>query len=140
MAISLNDHESRIKALENNSYIKSLKVLTFDTISKKFTIPETNWDFCLISAVTARYDERTPTLMLKRDEDSYFIYGLDYNNYMEFRYTSSLNELYFMSSTWNMSKIIMFALKLYYNFSYNIYRLDNSISFHFFKCLIKIRN
>ena len=112
MAISLNDHESRIKALENNSYIKSLKVLTFDTISKKFTIPETNWDFCLISAVTARYDERTPTLMLKRDEDSYFIYGLDYNNYMEFRYTSSLNELYFMSSTWNMSKIIMFALKL----------------------------
>ena len=140
MAISLNDHESRIKALENNSYIKSLKVLTFDTDSKKFTIPETNWDFCLISAVTTRYDERTPTLMLKRDEDIYFIYGLDYNNYMEFRYTSSLNELHFMSSTWHMSKIIMFALKLYYNFSYNIYRLANSISFHFFKCLIKIRN
>ena len=140
-----SNHENRIKALENASSAgltgtikqlggsdgrlnESMQNYTFIIISVNYlsnpyspiTIPSKlykQWG-------TVKWDERGG-----QNADRH--YGGEYK-YISDTQIGTGGNYAGLHSVW--------GLKLYYNFSYNIYKLANSISFHFFKCLIKIRN
>ena len=143
MAISLNDHESRIKALEGNSGNYSETTLYSGSSTTTVTLSQSinNFDAIVIMTDVSEYSG-----------DCRFIPKSLYNRQHRLEYASGIgvstitptdNRVVF-NDNWqgrNTTHILaVVGLKLYYNFSYNIYRLANSMSFHFFKCLIKIRN
>ena len=178
MAISLSNHEDRIKALESNIGNKS----TTKVFSQIGTWSETNLvynptvtcsaSFCtptdnvfelqpgtyLINAKVhgnSNYHGSSSSAFVTMElyvndakkfsapkcstafyayVESYLMVPLDITTVSNVKITA------IGSGSLSRGNGMVTILKLYYNFSYNIYRLANSISFHFFKCLIKIRN
>lgn len=122
MSISLNDHERRIKTLENviNGTVKNIRYIKSENNGKTFKFPDKNWNIAIISMVTDRYKEAAPTWVIKNSVPSYFCYGLDYNNYMECDYyKDSINSI--INRHYNMISLDILLLKIYYIFRYNIY-------------------
>ena len=174
MAISLNNHEDRIKALENNTGSKSSSRMFSQigswngtnlvynptlTCSATFCTPTDNI-FKLqpgTYVIDARAHGRSNNYsggsdafvtveLYVNDVKKYSAAkgGTAYYGYVESHLVvpldvTSVSNIKITAvgsgalSRWNGMVAI---LKLYYNFSYNIYRLANSILFHFFKCLI----
>ena len=144
MEISLSNHEDRIKKLENNTSSGfTLKQLFSGSNSSEVTLNDNINNF---DAIYILSNQNIGTI----HEDINIIFKPEYNttrhgNHVSsvaaFSYVASNNTIRITYNWGNTTSIIkVYGLKLYYNFSYNIYRLASSISFHFFKCLIKIRN
>ena len=152
MAISLSNHEDRIKKLESKPQIARIFYSGSENsgpgYGKTITLTERIRDFHIIVIEILTVDGYFHK----------FFYGPQF-------VSSTGNHKYDCTSNWNSQDMIVdlfpsidglsiriaatnpnpnrfkgihwiYGLKLYYNFSYNIYSLANSISFHFFKCLI----
>lgn len=136
MAISIKNHEDRITALERKSIdLDKRQVVLWsgsDSGVKKFKLSESADNFDAIGVTfnqwriifipNINYDE--PTTDFMRGTHAVNMNVKD-RNYLNVTYNEVGQPL---------NRVV--GLKLYYNFSYNIYRLANSISFHFLKCLI----
>lgn len=163
MGISLSNHEDRIKKLESDSSYTptEFKVdilfnnpvtcnngqmplsLPVSTVSKYpfLVVVFTGWEaYASLTSITTTVSVAVILKKLKW----YATEGYGGSRYSEtegFVIEMSGSNVNFVCQTGNTTSLMyVYGLKLYYNFSYNIYRLANSISFHFFKCLIKIRN
>ena len=138
MAISLSNHEDRIKALENKSsswvIIAEYNDVTGDTIHLRqsyynFNLIIIEWYYYgFMQHLTNIFDFSVGYLFNLYDP-------IDSSTIFKIETVSTTTWKLHMSGTGMRFNRIR-GLKLYYNFSYNIYRLANSISFHFFKCLI----
>ena len=172
MAISLNNHENRIKALENRSYTltrlidesfsaSTVKTLYVRDLSKYDflvcfgdiafaggTDPESGnfrainiipvkifdeiWDTSMLFAPTWSTTKNINTSIEVMQNEHFVIIVSDRGS----NQTITIQHNPKTNGVLSDNKIFLFGLKLYYNFSYNICSLANSISFHFFKCLI----
>ena len=155
MAISLSNHEDRIKKLEDkklewvlilnnidnsiNTNVGAIVPLEhnlsmFDIVMFEFvTYNPSQATFCQAIAYGKELYNRSNTNYLYNLTPVWNQYGLfvdifPYSEGMSFKIANASNYYKYIR--------VIRGLKLYYNFSYNIYRLANSISFHFFKCLI----
>ena len=142
MAISLSNHEDRIKALENKSLqlsnIKVDKLWTGDiTNNTKLSIPNLNNYNIVWIKVNFYYIGCYVCIRGTKNG-----IGDDIGDGHKTQAWITLNNdntLSYEVTIWDYSSrrlLEVWGLKLYYNFSYNIYRLANFILFHFFKCLI----
>ncbi len=141
MAISLNDHESRIKALENRSsriifggYVGYTRWFWIT----KLRIPSNTQRRIFVSS---RTDTEGPEYMQIYDSSNLTepVSICNGENVIEFVENNGEFIIYEIKSSgewFNNILQVYYQLKLYYNFSYNIYRLANSILFHFFRCLV----
>ena len=148
MGISLSNHEDRIKKLESTGYSKHTTVDLIGTIidgrdktyDLKRSLSEFDFIFCkqdalgepawrchssLVDILTLR-DHKLACLFLSIGRDAQTNVVIEYKTDAQLRIYTLQNHFDYR----------LYGLKLYYNFSYNIYSLANSISFHFFKCLI----
>ena len=147
MAISLSNHEDRIKKLEDNSLSSSkLTEISVGNVSSYNLSNMSNNALHLISFTAAwtesYYNGRNVECCIPWLKNSY-IAGLDCMGGSDFGYgayvriaENIISVIPRNGSNGRIEGMRIITLKLYYNFSYNIYRLANSISFHFFKCLI----
>ena len=121
MAISLNNHESRIKALESGKTGGIVTVLwSGDAYTGSISAPISSYDMCFV--------------MLKHDNNRYdsfpivvpkTLYGnamtLQQNSCFDTMITVTGSGLYINRNYNNRCRILQIAgLKLYYSFSYNI--------------------
>ena len=155
MAISLSNHEDRIKKLEDkklewvlilnnidnniNTNVGAIVPLEhnlsmFDIVMFEFVTHNPGQAaFCQAIAYGKELYNRSNTNYLYNLTPVWNQYGLfvdifPYSEGMSFKIVNASNYYKYIR--------VIRGLKLYYNFSYNIYRIANSISFHFFKCLI----
>ena len=147
MAISLSNHEDRIKKLESSTGVGRV---TFQYIglvnSAQYDLSGLSSDHLHILDFAAtwnveHYVYRTNHICIpwikghdvpKRDT----MHGNDFSYENYFEITGNVLKLSGQRGSGSCIKLRITSLKLYYNFSYNIYSLANSISFRFFKCLI----
>ena len=171
MAISLNNHEDRIKALENggsgngaytirgngtsNPFSSAFEERRSGNISvarssNSFTLPAGNYLFTALTNATMNGGgngyNASLSVVLKQGSST-IANGVGGSAAEWSNLSSLLHCCVSISSSTSFSLTVganrvstpgtyLAILKLYYNFSYNIYSLANSISFHFFKCLI----
>ena len=163
MAISLSNHEDRIKALEEPITYTMILHHDFNSSSNEVVIHRSDYDkydMLLFFADVARSNSDRkesgsyrgmsliPTKVIINHKPTAFTPGFTYtcgegySVYAE-SFECRVNEnadltlsAFVNYGNWSDNRMIVYGLKLYYNFSYNIYRLANSTSFHFFKCLI----
>ena len=134
MSISLNNHESRIKALENSSGPKLVFVNDFGVIGKAtFDMNSFQSDYlwfiqCTIGQSSTYYGTRYYNTMFvfKKGVNVPRFYvggGTDWSEDVSCGVANNIASV----STWSGSvvfkQLTATALKLYYNFSYNIYHL-----------------
>ena len=148
MAISLSNHEDRIKKLENRTEnINTLKqtVLLEKLESGTGTLKDSvrNYPWILLYCVNSWEQNRyvIPFWQSGQHLEINMLYncpgssGVKENDWLLYKFTNERAiQIVDQKNMSGFYKIV--GLKLYYNFSYNIYSLANSISFHFFKCLI----
>ena len=157
MAISLSNHEDRIKKLEEyvNTSSTGGTLLFYnesaaDMINKTFMLNDVWTNYTTLCVVHGRAASSTiidnltttyiPTRFIASSDQTQANMSCEWclstaNGYLMIVFRNDSKSFYVTESSYGRIKRIV-GLKLYYNFSYNIYRLANSISFHFFKCLI----
>ena len=157
MAISLSNHEDRIKKLEEyiNASATGGTLLFYnesaaDMANKTFTLNDVWTNYTTLCVVHGRdtgsntIDNLTTTYIPVRfivsSDQTQINTALEWclstaNGYLMIVFRNDSKSFYVTEAQYGRIKRIV-GLKLYYNFSYNIYSLANSISFHFFKCLI----
>ena len=158
MAISLNDHEDRLQSIERRDWYSILdhtniqipqdsnfvEICRYDPADVKmifiyFSYAYSNTIMTVLPAGNEYYSCKIWPISDKTYE------GSTESIYVEIN-VGTISMKTFGPSINDNCVIAIYGfgdrnkLKLYYNFSYNIYSLANSISFHFLKCLIKIRN
>ena len=137
MAISLNNHESRIKDLENKTASGNLTVTKVSSSRSgdvfKISQPITNFSFIQVHTWnTNDSGNRCINLWCVKSLVLNTVYiagtptGGDANDYCILKFTdwSTIQMLY---QAWYDGIKEIWGLKLYYNFSYNIYRLTQRL-------------
>ena len=137
MAISLNNHESRIKDLENKTASGNLTVtkVSFSRSGDVFKISQPITNFSFIQVHTWNTNDsgnRCINLWCVKSLVLNTVYiagtptGGDANDHCILKFTdwSTIQMLY---QAWYDGIKEIWGLKLYYNFSYNIYRLTQRL-------------
>ena len=152
MGISLSNHEDRIKKLEERTEsINTLKTtellgeLRSGSGILKDSIRNYPWLLCYCDNTWNQGTYVIPHVQFGQHISINTLYncpgssGNQINDWLLYKFTNETTiQIVAQANMRGFLKII--GLKLYYSFSYNIYRLAVSISKSFLKCLIKIRN
>ena len=147
MGISLSNHEDRIKKLESSTGVGRVTFQYIGLIgSAQYDLSNLPSDQLHILDFTAAWSVEYYSYRINHicvpwmkghdipKRDTMHGSNFSYENYFEI--TGNILKLSGARGSGSHINLRITSLKLYYNFSYNIYRLANSISFHFFKCLI----
>ena len=153
MAISLSNHEDRIKKLEE-SIVSSGKLSALDigNVASSYNLSDVADNALHLISFNGLwnendgYGERNVICCVPWIKNHYLQNlqclggsNFGYGAYIEIK-SNIISIKPNNGSNGRMNSMRIITLKLYYNFSYNIYRLTVSISKSFLKCLIKIRN
>ena len=143
MSISLNNHEDRIKSLESTSSVSGKFDLLYtfenfsDPINKTFTFNKSWSNYSLLIITCGRYVTSTvidnnnsialPTNSITTTDDPKTDLIHEYccetvNGYCMFVFRNDKKSITFVETSYGRIKEV-YGLKLYYNFSYNIYCL-----------------
>ena len=161
MAISLSNHEDRIKKLEARGpkYMNLLGVPRNSNglpngiaNGRTYKLRDSVTKYDLLIFTFAQDDNKLDGIFVNRLFTSCVMFASDFCNGIsaECGSTETYARIAYVDEStvkcWGAYSqgvpmvdkqfLTVAALKLYYNFSYNIYRLVNYILFHFFKCLI----
>ncbi len=147
MGISLSNHEDRIKRLEE--IISEPKYIWVSCCSYTQMLPERIYIFIPKNVIKIGISEVINAINIDNEKYSN-LFNVNYSPKSNIINPSGETSLVYITeladhykylykdiSSGHDNHITVWGLlKLYYNFSYNIYSIANSISFHFFKCLI----